>query len=63
MQSLKYLDYELINDEQRADAKAKYSEEFTDKDKNSNAEENEKSVDQDLIDAKIDCTEKMLEAI
>ena len=61
LKNLKYLDYELINAQMKENAKIKYGDEVNDKD---NAQEGEeKVVDQDMIDAKIDITEGMLDTI
>jgi hypothetical protein len=61
LKQLKYLDYELITGSMREQAHAKYSDEVNDKD--GAVKEDEKLIDQDLVNAKIDVTEGMLENI
>lgn len=66
LKDLKYLDYELIDEEARVNANEKYKEEIADKE---NQKANEKKdealhqIDEDLKAAKIDCTDGMLEKI
>ena len=61
---LKYLDYEPITADQRNDAKQKHTDEAS-KDTGDaiNKEDDVKAVDQELIDAKIDSTHKLIEKI
>ena len=58
---MKYLDYELINASMREAAKVKYNDEVDDKE--GAVKDEEKQIDQDLIDAKIEITDGMLEYI
>ena len=65
LRNLKYLDYEPISDTKRKEATAKHGEAAKEIE-NMLAEKKDavdKDVDQDLVDAKIDCTEDMLEKI
>ena len=61
LKTLKYLDYELINASMREAAKVKYGDEVNDKD--GAVKDDDKQADQDLINAKIEITEGMLEYI
>ena len=61
MKNLKYLDYQLISSTMRELAKQKFNDDINDKD--GTVAEEEKTVDQDLIDAHIDVTDGILEAI
>jgi hypothetical protein len=65
LKKLKYLDYELINAQQRETAKAKHNDEVQDKDQNASnpADDSKNNVDQELVDAKIESTHKMIERI
>ena len=65
LKGLKYLDYELISDTLRKDAKDKYNDEVNENNNNANsaADEENKALDQELVDAKIDCTDRMLDRI
>jgi len=65
LKKLKYLDYELINAQQRDLAKQKYNDEAQDKDQNANsaADDSKNLVDQELRIAKIEYTHKMIERI
>lgn len=66
LKNLKYLDYELITEDDRNNAKTKFSEgENLDKGDKDAAEENDlsKQVDQELIDAKIDSTHQLFKKI
>ena len=61
LKKLKYIDYELITDQQREAAKQKYSDELQEKD-NANKDE-DTEVDQELVKAHIDITIDMLQKI
>ena len=66
MKDLKYLDYELIDEEVRDKAREKYKDEIQDKEIQNNAEKGEEQqhqVDPELKEAKIDCTDGMLNKI
>ena len=66
LKDLKYLDYELIEDEVREKANEKYKEEILEKESQKAAEKQEEvqhKVDPELKDAKIECTDGMLEKI
>ena len=68
LQNLKYLDYELIDEETRSMAKEKHKEEVTEQEaqksqEGGTADEQEKQGDQALKDAKIDCTVGMIARI
>ena len=63
LQNLKYLDYELINAQQREAAKQKYNDEDLDKDGGHENKEENKDVDLELVAAKIDSTHKLIERI
>ena len=58
---MKYIDYELITEQQKEAAKSKYSDELTEKD-NLN-QDDDKEIDYDLIAAHIHITENMLDDI
>lgn len=60
LKDLKYLDYELIEEETREKANEKYKEDIQEKENQKAAErqdENQTPIDPELKDAKIDCTE------
>ena len=66
LKDLKYLDYELIDEELRDKAKEKYKDDIQDKEIQNNAEKQDEQshqVDPELKDAKIDCTDEMLAKI
>ena len=68
LKTLKYLDYELIDEETRSNATEKHREEFNEQEslKNqdgANADELERSADPALKNAKIDCTVGMIARI
>ena len=68
LSKLKYLDYELIDDEARTKAIEKHREEFNEQEAQKNqegtvSEELEKQADPALKDAKIDCTVGMIARI
>ena len=68
LQKLKYLDYELIDDEIRNSAIEKHKEEFSEQEALKNgegimSEEMERQMDPALKDAKIDCTVGMIARI
>ena len=65
LKGLKYLDYQLIDQQMRDQAKQKHSDEAQDKDANASgpADDGKNAIDQELIDAKIDVTHKMIEKI
>jgi Leucine-rich repeat (LRR) protein len=68
LQKLKYLDYELIDEETRTSAIEKHKEEFSEQEQQKNAEgvvteEMERQMDPALKDAKIDCTVGMIARI
>ena len=66
LKDLKYLDYELINENQRNQASAKYGETLNELENQQNADkqdDGDKEVDQELVEAKIDCTHKMIQKI
>ena len=65
LKNLKYLDYEPIDDNKRRDANSKHGEVAKELE-NLLAEKKEaveKEIDPELVEAKIDCTEDMLEKI
>lgn len=62
--TLKYIDYELINDAQREAAKIKYADEPTEKEGGATGPADDSlNIDKDLIEAKIDITYKMIDRI
>jgi hypothetical protein len=68
LKKLKYLDYELIDDETRNYATEKHREEFNEQEAQKNqegtvSEEQERQADPALRDAKIDCTVMMIQRI
>ena len=64
LKGLKYLDYELIDEASRKAAELKYGEQNNEAEAAAEKEEEEvKEVDQLLVEARIDCTEDMLEKI
>jgi len=65
LKKLKYLDYAIISPEERDQAKQKHSDDVPDKDQGNaaNVDEGVKTVDQELVDAKIDGTHKLIERI
>jgi hypothetical protein len=66
LKGLKYLDYELIDNQMRDQAQVKYGEANNDAENaaaGDATEDTNKEVDQELIDARIDCTERMLDKI
>ena len=66
LKDLKYLDYELIDDDVREKANEKYKEEIQEKENQKAAEKQEEHlyiVDPELVDAKIDCTDGMIDKI
>ena len=68
LKKLKYLDYELIDDETRNNATEKHREEFNEQEAQKNQEgtvsdEQERQADPALKDAKIDCTVSMIARI
>lgn len=64
LKGLKYLDYELIDDASRALAEQKYGEQNNEAEAAADKEdEDEKEVDEELVEARIDCTENMLDKI
>lgn len=68
LKRLKYLDYELIDDETRNNATEKHREEFNEQEAQKNqegavSEEMERQMDPALKDAKIDCTVGMIARI
>lgn len=63
LKNLKYLDYTLIDEQMRKNASLKHGDALGDMESQQAAEktdENDKQIDQELIDAKIDCTERLL---
>jgi hypothetical protein len=68
LRKLKYLDYELIDEETRNNAQEKHREEFNEQETAKNtdgvvSEEQERQADPALKDAKIDCTVGMIARI
>jgi hypothetical protein len=64
LKSLKYLDYELIDDQMKKAAELKYGEANNDAEAAAGGEEEvEKEVDHELVEARIDCTDRMLDNI
>ena len=64
LDGLKYLDYELIDDQMRKAAEMKYGEANKDAQAEAGEEkEDEKETDHELVEARIDCTENMLDKI
>ena len=65
LKGLKYLDFELIDDQMRKAAELKYGEANNDAENAAAGEEGEveKEVDLELQEARIDCTERMLDNI
>lgn len=66
LKELKYLDYELIDEEARVNANEKFKEEIADKENqktNEKKDETQHHIDEDLKQAKIQCTDGMLEKI
>jgi len=62
--TLKYIDYELINNAQREAAKIKYADEPTEKEGGgAGPADDSLNIDKDLIEAKIDITYKMIDRI
>jgi len=60
LKKLKYLDYELIEDDQRRAAQDKHKDDVMDKKPNEKSEEDsKKESDPELAEAKIECTENM----
>ena len=62
LKRLKYIDYELISEQQREAAKQKYSDELQEKD-NANKDDDDREVDPELVKAHIDITIGMLKTI
>jgi Leucine-rich repeat (LRR) protein len=62
LKKLKYIDYELISEQQREAAKQKYSDELQEKD-NQNKDDEDREVDPELVKAHIDVTIGMLKTI
>ena len=61
---LKYLDYELIDDSTRELAAKKYSDQFNDSDAVADKKDEEsKEADPLLVEAKIDCTHRMIDRL
>jgi len=65
LHNLKYLDYELIDEETREKAIEKHKEELQEHEvsRNQEANEEEKQLDPELKEAKIDCTVGMINKI
>ena len=64
LNKLKYLDYELIDEATRDMAGKKYSDQFNESESAADKKEDEdKTVDPELVDAKIDCTHRILDRL
>lgn len=66
LKDLKYLDYELIEEDVRSAARDKHKDEINEKENQIQAEkqdEDQSLIDPELKEAKIDCTQGMLEKI
>lgn len=62
LKNLKYLDYELIDEPTRDAAQKKCGDQFNDNEQTGEKKDDDDSiVDPELVDAKINCTENMLE--
>lgn len=64
LKGLKYLDYGLIDNDTRRAAELKYGEQNNEAEAAAEKDEDEeKEIDEELVEARIDCTENMLDKI